>query len=202
MTQRPMYLEAPPENLAAAKLLGRDLEDPGYVTNRTRLWAWRPDLCDAFAATRSLLMAQSSLAPRELCVMACAMAGTLGDPYGALTWGIRLAAASGEEVAAAVIHGADCGGLTARESALAGWARAVARDPTATRPRDVEPLRAAGLAEREIFEATVFVAFRAALSMVDDALGVQPDWQLVATAPRKVRAAVAIERAIPPRSAE
>ena len=42
----------------------------------------------------------------------------------------------------------------------------------------------------EIFEATAFVAFRLAFSTVNDALGAQPDWQLVAAAPQRVRAAV------------
>jgi hypothetical protein len=55
-------------------------------------------------------------------------------------------------------------------------------------------LRAAGLSDREIFEATVYVAFRLAFSTVNDALGARPDQRLVASAPPEVRAAVAYGR--------
>jgi uroporphyrinogen decarboxylase len=59
---------------------------------------------------------------------------------------------------------------------------------------DVEALRIAGLSEREIFEATVFAAFRMAFSTVNDALGARPDWQLAQAAPRPVRKAVTFGR--------
>ena len=52
----------------------------------------------------------------------------------------------------------------------------------------------AGLADREIFEATAYVAFRLAFSTVNDALGAQPDEELVAEAPPEVRAAVTYGR--------
>lgn len=193
-----MFLQAPPESAASARLLGNDLRTTGYVMNLTRLWAWRPDLCEDFAGLRATLTATSALAPRELGVLACAMAASRGAPYCALAWGGRLAAAAGETLAAAVLHGTRCETMTVREEALAAWARKVAQAPNATTAADVDRLRAAGLAERDIFEATAFVAFRLAFSTINAALGAQPDWQLVATVPRSVRAAVAMERAQPP----
>ena len=48
---------------------------------------------------------------------------------------------------------------------------------------DVDELRAAGLSDQEIFEATVFCALRLAFSTVNNALGVRPDWQVAAAAP-------------------
>ena len=80
--------------------------------------------------------------------------------------------------------------LTARDTALAQWARKVVADPNATGQADVDQLRAAGLSDREIFEATVFVAFRLAFSTVNDALGISPDRQLADAAPAQVRSAV------------
>ena len=50
-------------------------------------------------------------------------------------------------------------------------------------------LRELGLGDREIFEATAFVAFRLAFSTINDALGAAPDKQLADTAPTQVRAA-------------
>jgi alkylhydroperoxidase family enzyme len=81
-----------------------------------------------------------------------------------------------------------------REAALADWARIVVRDPTVTTEDQVARLRAAGLDDREIFEATVLVAFRLAFSTVNDALGAKPDRQLADEAPAPVRDAVSFGR--------
>ncbi len=141
-----MFLHDAPDSPESARLYRGDLESDGYVMNLSRLWAWRPDLCGAFAALRSSLMKDSSLSPRE--------------------------------------------------AALSDWARRVAKDPNATTAADVQSLREAGLAEREIFEATAFVAFRLAFSTINDALGAQPDWQLAQAAPAEVRSAVAFGRPV------
>jgi len=58
----------------------------------------------------------------------------------------------------------------------------------------VDALRAAGLSDRDIFEVTAFVALRLAFSTVNDALGAQPDPELVAAAPPEVREAVTYGR--------
>ena len=69
---------------------------------------------------------------------------------------------------------------------MAVWARKVVSDPNGTTASDLDALRAAGLNDRTIFEATAFIAFRAAFSTVNDALGVAPDWQLAESVPREV----------------
>ena len=86
-------------------------------------------------------------------------------------------------------------GLSEREAALASWARKVVLDPNATTAEEVQALRTAGLSDREIFEATAFIALRLAFSTVNDALGAQPDRQLVETSPPEVRAAITYGRA-------
>ncbi len=86
--------------------------------------------------------------------------------------------------------------MSARDRALAAWARKVVKNPNGTVPADVDALRQAGLAEREIVEATLFVAFRLAFSTVNDALGAQPDWQLGAAAPPEVAEAVDFGRPV------
>jgi alkylhydroperoxidase family enzyme len=79
---------------------------------------------------------------------------------------------------------------------LADWARKVARNPNETSAPDIAVLRAAGLGDRDIFEATVFVAFRLAFSTVNDALGIAPDWQLAEALTPEVRAAVSYGRQV------
>ena len=70
-----------------------------------------------------------------------------------------------------VLHGVDPPASTAREVALRGWAEQVVRDPNGASATQVEYLRTAGLSDRDIFEASVHVAFRLAFSAVNDALG-------------------------------
>ncbi|MDR7335832.1 hypothetical protein [Roseateles asaccharophilus] len=158
--------------------------------NLTQAWAWRPDIYDDFAALRTQLSGASALSKRELAVMVCAGASELRDAYCSLAWGRTLAKDGGAPLAAAILQGNVEADATPRELALARWARRVVADPNATTAADVQALRDAGLGGREIFEATVWVAFRQAFSTVNAALGVAPDAQLAAAAPTEVRAAV------------
>ena len=193
-----MFLQKPPDSEAATRLYQQDIASRGHVMNLSRAWAWRPDVEAAFAGLRSLLTSNSSLTSRERAVLVCSAASSLGDAYCSLAWGKMLAAASDGRTAAAILTGEDEAGLAPREMALARWARQVARDPNGTAAKDVESLRAVGLSDKEIFEATVFVAFRIAFSTVNDALGVHPDWQVAQDAPPEVRDAVTYGRASEP----
>lgn len=190
-----MFLHPPPPTPASARLQEGDVATLGYVMNLTRAWAWRPDVSEAFAALRRALTGSSTLTPREVAVIVCATAAARGDSYCALAWGSRLAADADPTTAAAVLTAAGSDSLSDRERALVSWVRKLVADPNATTASDVAALRAAGLADGEIFEATVLAAFRLAFSTVNDALGVTPDAQLVRAAPEAVRQAVHFGRA-------
>jgi len=189
-----MFLQTPPDSEGASRLYQQDVESRGHVMNLSRAWAWRPEVAESFLALRTLLTSDSSLGARERAVLVCSAASSLGDAYCSLAWGKMLAAASDGPTAAAVLRSPDEADLTARERALADWARRVVADPNSTRAKDVDVLRAAGLSDKEIFEATVFVAFRLAFATVNDALGVSPDWQIAQAAPPEVREAVTYGR--------
>jgi uncharacterized peroxidase-related enzyme len=189
-----MFLNPPAETDAVRTLYEKCDKNNGFVMNLYSLWAWRPDVEDAFAKARTLLMEKSSLSSREFAVLICAMAGSLGDSYCALAWGERLAAQSNGTAAAAVLKGVACDTLTPREHALSAWARKVVNSPNDTSPADIELLRKAGFSDKEILEATAFIAMRLAFSTVNDALGAMPDWQLVDKARPEVRDAVAFGR--------
>jgi len=190
-----MFLEQPEPSPDVEDLYRRDRAGSGFLMNLTRLWAWRPDVLQAFTAARSRLLSTSSLTPREQAVIVCAAVGAIEDSYCSLAWGRRLARNSDGDTAAAVLLGSSGAALDPRELALATWARRVATDPNATSAVDVRALREAGLGEREIFEATALVAFRVAFSMINDALGAQPDREVLDAAPDAVRAAVTYGRA-------
>ena len=189
-----MFLDDPPAGDDVVAAYASDRESDGYVGNATRLWCWRPDLLFAFTDLRAALGSACSLTSREQAVIVTATAAEMGDSYCSLAWGSRLAALAGDETAAGVIVGGHPTELSEREAALADWARIVVRDPTVTTEDQVARLRAAGLDDREIFEATVLVAFRLAFSTVNDALGAKPDRQLADEAPAPVRDAVSFGR--------
>lgn len=191
-----MFLNPPPPSADTRRLEQSDQADRGHVMNLTRLWSWRPEVFEGFAALRNQLTSASSLAPRELATIVCATASELGDSYCALAWGKLLAQRASPAGAAAVIEDRESADLTARDMALARWARQLVDDPNATTADDVERLRAAGFGEREIFEATLFAAFRIAFSTVNDALGARPDRQVADAAPPEVRAAVTFGRPV------
>jgi uncharacterized peroxidase-related enzyme len=170
-----------------------DLASDGHIWNTTRTWAWRPDLLAAFQDLRDELVAGSSLTPREIAVMVAATAAAGSDSYCSLAWGIKLARLSDEATAAIVLSGRSAD-LADREAALAGWSRQVVCDPNAIAEGDVGVLRHAGFDDREIFEATAWIAFRLALSTINEALGAPPDRQLVEGAPKLVRAAITFGR--------
>jgi len=189
-----MFLGEPPASEATEAAYAEDRESDGYVGNVTRLWCWRPDLLTSFAELRASLMKNSALTDRDLAVLVIATVAEWNDSYCSLAWGPRLAELTDDETAAQVLTGRPAPALSEREAALAAWARQVVRDPNATTGEDVERLREVGLGDREIFEATTFIAFRLAFSTVNDALGAAPDRQLAEEASELVRAAVSYGR--------
>ena len=66
-----MFLEHPEESEAVARIFDSDVKREGYVMNLTRLWAWRPDVFEAFTAARMLLTTESTLSDREVAVTVC-----------------------------------------------------------------------------------------------------------------------------------
>jgi uncharacterized peroxidase-related enzyme len=194
-----MFLGEPPASEAADALYDQDLKEDGYVWNLTRLWTWRPDVLESFVGLRSLLMNEWGLTDRDRAVLVAAVASELGDSYCSLAWGAKLASLTDDETASLVLTGAPAPELSERESALAAWARQIVRDPNSTTEKQVSRLRELGLGDREVFEATAFIALRLAFSTINDALGAAPDEQLAADAPERVREAVSYGR--PPSSA-
>jgi uncharacterized peroxidase-related enzyme len=189
-----MFLREP-DTPEAAAFLDKERAASGYVMSLERAWAWRPDVAEAFVALRKRLTDDCALTPREVAILVCATARARGDSCCALAWGTRLAQLGGAALAADVLSRDSVDGLSVREKALRHWAEKIVRDPNATTATDVEALRTAGLSEREILEATVYVGLRLAFATVNDALGAQPDAELVAAAPPEVRAAVDYGRA-------
>ena len=193
MTPSQAFVSDPPVDGSVTAAYKDDLASDGYINNSTRVWCWRPDVLASFQTLRAGLRDSSDLSGREVAAMVAATAAARGDPYCSLAWGARLAELSDEATAARVLQG-DPSGLSSREAALARWSRQVVLDSNAPTQADVDHLRDVGLSDREIFEATAFIAFRLAFSTINNALGAQPDQELVERVPPLVREAVTYGR--------
>ena len=190
-----MFLGEPPHDEQVDAAFAKDRAADGYVHNYTRLWAWRPGLWDSFQDLRDELTGGWSLTDREKGILVAAAVSQREDSYCSLAWTGRLNDLLGVEATVDLLAGRPAPALSERERALADWARQVVRDPNATSAEDVARLREVGFGDREIFEATAWVAFRLALSTVNDALGAGPDVELAETAPPEVREIVTYGRA-------
>ncbi|GAA2164288.1 hypothetical protein GCM10009826_37500 [Humibacillus xanthopallidus] len=188
------FLDVPQVDDDVQRLYAHDLADHGFVMNLTRVWAHVPQAHDALFGLLAEMVKVAGLTFRQRGILVSGAARSLGDAYCSLAWGARLAGAAGDDVAGAVLA-ADDAELDDADRALAQWARAVATDPNGTTAADLEPLRRAGFDDRQIFALTTFVALRLAFSTVNDALGAQPDRQLVDDAPAVVREGVSWGRA-------
>ena len=191
------FLPEPPVSAQVQALYDEDLEDDGYVSNGSRLWAHQPGTLSQLFGLMSEAFTPSGLTFRQRAILVTAAASARGDSYCSLAWGRKLGNVAGAAIAAGVLNASD-GGLTDQEKAMAGWARKVARDPNATTPSDIQALRDSGLDDGQIFAITAFVALRLAFSTINDSLGAQPDAQLARSLPQQVREAVTYGRPVAP----
>lgn len=184
---------APPPDERTGPPYRRDRDGLGYVMNLTRLWAQLPDAMDGYGHLVGLAAQEAGLTMRERSVLISACAASIRDSYCSLVWGTKLAGFAGASAAASVLLGGESD-LDAEEQVLARWARKVSTCPNDTTEGDVQDLRAAGRTDQQIFALTLFVALRVAFASVNDALGVQPDAAVHASAPPAVRDAVTFGR--------
>ena len=189
MSARTGFLGPAAPSPGADRLAAADEATHGYVMNLTRLWAHSPEAKERLFEAMEAVAVSGALTMRQRGILVTATAREIGDSYCSLAWGGRLAQAADEATATAVLSGDDAG-LNEQDRALAQWARKVASSPGRTTEQDVQELRDAGLTDAEVFAATAFVALRQAFSVINGALGAQPDAELVARLPEAVVRAV------------
>jgi uncharacterized peroxidase-related enzyme len=187
------FLAEPSISPEAQALYDEDIKESGYIWNVSRLWAYQPDTLEHLFELMSKAFKPSELNFRQRGILVTAAASTLGDSYCSLAWGGKLSGVADQALVAGVLNGTDVG-LTDQERAIASWARKVVKDPNSTTPGDVHELRGTGLTDQQIFAITAFVALRLAFSTINDALGANPDTQLVESLPAEVTGSVTYGR--------
>jgi len=175
------------------RMYATDLRVQGYVANQTRVWAHSPESLAALSYALTMATESAGLDVRQRALLVTTTAAAMGDAYCALAFGHKLANAAGEEAAARAVAGDDSA-LDPADRALVRWTRRVVTEPSDTTAADVEELRALGYDDDQVFAITLFVALRQAFSTVNDALGAEPDAELVERVPAAVRDAVGFGR--------
>jgi uncharacterized peroxidase-related enzyme len=191
-----MFIEEPAPSPERQALYEGDVANLGYVMNLTRAWAWIPAIHDGLFGLLNQTAQIGGLSYRDKGILITAMASRLGDSYCALAWGTKLAEATDPPTAAAVLVGQPSSSMTARDDALASWARKLAVAPNSTTQADVDSLRAIGMSDQQIVAATAYVALRVAFSTVNDAIGAVPDRERAEAAPSEVVSAIGFGRPI------
>ncbi|TIC87612.1 hypothetical protein E8D34_07940 [Nocardioides sp. GY 10113] len=183
------FLADPEPTAAVRELYAAEEAGQGYVAHLTRLWAHSPEALHLLGQLLGLAGHRGGLDGRERTLLVTAAAAASGNSYCSLAFGSRLAAASTEREAAAVIAGGTPT-TSATDAALVAWARRVAVDPRATTEADLAALREVGCDDGQVFAITLYVALRLAFATVNDALGAAPDAELAERVPPAVLAAV------------
>jgi hypothetical protein len=96
-------------------------------------------------------------------------------------------------------RGASPASLTAAEAAMMTFSRKVARGAFLVTAADVDELKRHGFTDAEVFDITATVAGRAFFSMINEALGVEPEAPLLELEP-ELRKALIVGR--PPKNGD
>jgi alkylhydroperoxidase family enzyme len=183
------FLHEPLPSEAQQRMYDEDLEADGYVGDNTRAWAHQPGLTDGFGDLLDAASEAAGLSLRDKAMLVIGQSVTLGDSYCSFAWGNRLTEIADADTAIAAL-GRDDSRFSAREQALAQWARTLAADPNGTTPADVERLRQLGFDEAQIVAMTLYTSLRIAMSVTNDALGAHPDLALADQLDPAVRAGI------------
>jgi len=159
---------------AAAELYEEDRAAKGYVSNYTRLFAYRPDVYQAWSELSGSIKATMGVRRYELATLAAARA--LKSSYCSLAHGKVLRDKYlGAEGLTAVVVDRTTSDLAPEEVAIMDYAEKVAGDASSITAEDVEVLRKHGLSEPEILDVALAAGARSFFSKVLDSMGARPD---------------------------
>lgn len=158
----------------AAEIYEEDREDKGYVSNYSRLFAYRPRVYEAWGELNSSI--KTAMGPRRYELATLAAARTLKSSYCSLAHGKVLRDKFlGTKELVAVIVDRTASELPPEDIAIMDFAEKVAADATSITADDIEQLRAQGLDEADILDIALAAAARSFFSKVLDAMGTNPD---------------------------
>jgi uncharacterized peroxidase-related enzyme len=158
----------------AAELFAKYRAELGYVPNYLQLFAWRPDVYDAWR--RLLGSIRAELEPRRYLLATLAAAQTLRSTYCAVENGAMLREdCQDPEAVRRIASDRASADLSAVDLAIMDFAAHVARDAPSIGPDDIERLRRLELTDDEIFDVALAASVRCFFSTILHAMGAGPD---------------------------
>lgn len=146
----------------------------GYVPEYAKVFSHRPEVMARWA--RLLAELRRPASDRRFELVTFVVARTLKHSACSLAHGARLADFIGKDAVIALAEHGTTDALTEAESAIAAFARDIARDATKITSGQVEALRDIhGLSDAEIFDVAAIAAGRCFFTKLLDALGSEPD---------------------------
>jgi uncharacterized peroxidase-related enzyme len=170
------FIETIPEGRASgavAEMYEEDLADDGYIHNYTRAFSHRPALSAAWANLNKTVKSPMDLRRYEIATMGAAIA--LQSSYCSLAHGERLLGLGLDEDDVRAMAGPEPTGLSEQERLVFEFAAKIARSATSVTQEDIDRLRAAGLADDEVFDVAAAASARCFFSKLLDATGTRPD---------------------------
>ena len=164
------------------ELYEQDLKDEGYIWNTTRVWMYRPEMLGTWRQLQKAVRAHLRLRTYELVTLAAARA--MGCTYCMLVHGgiLRKNGFTAEQVIA-ILKDPHAAGLSPEEVHLMDYAARISGDSKSITQADTDLLRQDGLTDQQITDVALAVVMRNFLSRFFDALGADPDPEMIAKEP-------------------
>ena len=155
-------------------MYARQQEEWGYVPDYAKAFCHRPEVMECWGRMLAAIKRPVDPVRRELATFAAAH--ELRHTPCTLAHGAQLAGMIGNDAVIALAEGRDNEVLSAREQAIVGFARQIARDASKVSRRQVQDLKDVhGLSDAEVFDIAAIAASRSFFTKVLDALGVDAD---------------------------
>jgi uncharacterized peroxidase-related enzyme len=159
------------------ELYAQDLKEDGYVSNKTRVWSYRPELAGPWQQTLKAVRSRLRLRAYELITLAASQA--IGCVYCMLAHGavLRKNGFSAQQVIA-ILEDPHTAGLTPVEVHMMAYAAKISSDTSTITRADLDLLRQDGLSDQQITDVALAAVARNFMSRFFNALGAGPDPEL------------------------
>jgi len=164
------------------ELYEQDLRNEGYIWNTTRVWMYRPEMLGTWRQLQKAVRTHLRLRTYELVTLAAARA--MGCTYCMLVHGgiLRKNGFTAEQVIA-ILKNPHAAGLSPEEVHLMDYATRISGDSKSISQADTDLLKQDGLTDQQITDVALAAVLRNFLSRFFDALGADPDPEIIAREP-------------------
>lgn len=174
-----MYLQTVAEEEATGKvaeIYREQKKNFGFLMEADQCWTTRPDLLPLFEEFFGQVKSGFSLSVRAWRLITLIAAKHVPSTYCSYVYGRLLAGDLGSKDAVIAIHrDFRNAGLSDKEVAMLAYAEKIAKDASQVSKADIDRLRSAGFADRQICDIALCASLRCFMSRFYDAVGASPE---------------------------